>query len=298
MYKTTTWYAGTGRRARRPTASSGRSRRSGEVLGTSQIVLPVLDNTHLAYVEPLVRPAYRRRGVGSTLLDATVELVRDAGRTTMIAEVNLPLIGPSEALGFMTKRGFETGLLDIHRMLELPLDGRTLSGLAAAVAPHHSDYRIVLFGDVLPEEFMDGYCALNTAFNAEAPMGTLDVLPEAWDSDRVRKAEARRRAQGRHTCSAVAVAADGSLAGLTEMVISDQQPEIGWQSGTLVLKEHRGHRLGMALKVANLRSYQERFPTVETVHSWNAEDNGAMVAINDRLGFRPVERLSEMQRKL
>jgi hypothetical protein len=37
---------------------------------------------------------------------------------------------------------------------------------------------------------------------------------------------------------------------------------------------------------------------VRTVHSWNAEENGPMVAINDRLGFRPVEYLVEMQLKL
>jgi hypothetical protein len=34
------------------------------------------------------------------------------------------------------------------------------------------------------------------------------------------------------------------------------------------------------------------------VHSWNAEENGPMVAINDALGFRPVEYVAEMQRKL
>ena len=88
------------------------------------------------------------------------------------------------------------------------------------------------------------------------------------------------------------------MVALTEMMATDHQPEVGLQSGTLVLKEHRGHRLGLAVKVANLRGYQADFPRVRVVHSWNAEANGPMVAINDKLGFRPVEYLVEMQRKL
>jgi hypothetical protein len=52
------------------------------------------------------------------------------------------------------------------------------------------------------------------------------------------------------------------------------------------------------LKVANLRAFQAEFDSVRMIHSWNAEENGPMVAINDRLGFRPVEYLSEMQRKI
>jgi RimJ/RimL family protein N-acetyltransferase len=37
---------------------------------------------------------------------------------------------------------------------------------------------------------------------------------------------------------------------------------------------------------------------VREVHSSYDEENGPMVAINDKLGFRPVEYLVEMQLKL
>ena len=54
----------------------------------------------------------------------------------------------------------------------------------------------------------------------------------------------------------------------------------------------------MATKVANLKRLQDRLPDARVIHSWNAEENDHMVAINDQLGFRPVEYLSEMQRRL
>jgi GNAT superfamily N-acetyltransferase len=269
-----------------------------EVLGTNQVMLPILDNLHVAYMTPLVKPSARRRGIGAALLDAGLQLARDSGRTTVIIEVNMPLEGPSVGRDFLARRGFETGIDELHRVLALPVAEARLDALAASAAPHHVDYELVTVGGELPEQYLDGYCRLQEAFNSDAPTGDLDIEPEAWDADRVRKTEARLREQGRRMCSTLAVSRQGCVVALTDMLASDHQPQTGWQSGTLVLEEHRGHRLGLAVKVANLRSYQKWFPAVEMVHSWNAEENGPMVAINDTLGFRPVERLAEMQLKL
>jgi GNAT superfamily N-acetyltransferase len=269
-----------------------------DVLGTNQVMLPVLDNLHIAYMTPLVRPSARGRGIGTALLEAGLQLVRDSGRTTVIVEVNMPLDGASLAQDFLVRRGFETGIVELHRILTLPVAETRLADLAASASPHHVDYELVTVGGELPEQYLDGYCQLQEAFNSEAPSGDLDIEPESWDADRVRTTEARLREQGRRICSTLALSREGPVVALTEMLASDHQPRTGWQSGTLVVEEHRGHRLGLAVKVANLRSYQRRFPAVEIVHSWNAEENGPMVAINDTLGFRPVERLAEMQLKL
>jgi len=71
-----------------------------------------------------------------------------------------------------------------------------------------------------------------------------------------------------------------------------------YQWDTLVLPEHRGHRLGLALKVANLRALQAEHPEVTRITTWNAEQNGPMVAVNVELGFEIVERLQEWQGSL
>ena len=173
-----------------------------------------------------------------------------------------------------------------------------LDELEAETAEHRGGYRLVGFAESVPDELMAGYCHLQEAFNSEAPLGDLDIEPEVWDEARVREKEALFHRAGRRERGMVALAPDGEMVALTEMVMTDHQPEVGWQGGTLVLKEHRGHRLGLAVKIANLRAYQEAFPLVRAVHSWNAEENDSMVAINDKLGFRPVEYLVEMQRRL
>lgn len=270
------------------------------VLGVGEMTLPQLDNTHLAFVETIVRPAHRGRGVGSALLEASLELARDRDRTTVIAEVHMPFETPPTSPGstFLEARGFTTASLEIHRVLEVPVDPQRLDALAHETATHHLDYRLESFTDRVPDEFVPGFCALQAAFYSEAPIGELDIEPEVWDEDRVREGEERSRRMGRHVAATVAVAPSGDVVALTEMVTNEHLPEVGWQSGTLVLSGHRGHRLGLAAKVANQRLFQQAFPVVRLIHSWNAKENGPMVAINDALGFRPVEYLAEMQRKL
>ncbi|MBA2699001.1 MAG: GNAT family N-acetyltransferase [Nocardioidaceae bacterium] len=271
----------------------------GVVVGANQVMLPLLDNLHVAFVEPLVPPEHRGRGVGTALLDFATRLALDKGRDTLMAEVNIPLDADESAGSrFMRNRGFKPAIGDLHRILDVPLASDRLAELAALAAPYHEAYELVSWDDVVPEEHLDGYCALQAAFNDEAPSGDLDIEAEVWDEARVRNGEERGRLQGRRQARTAALAADGSMVALTEMMTTDATPDRASQGGTLVLAGHRGHRLGVATKVENQRRFQAMFPAVRVVHSWNAEQNGPMVAINDLLGFRPVERLVEMQRKL
>jgi hypothetical protein len=85
---------------------------------------------------------------------------------------------------------------------------------------------------------------------------------------------------------------------MTELTITADGHGNCMQGITLVLRSHRGHRLGLAVKVANLQSLQSRSLPVPMVHSWNAEENDQMARINEALGFVPVEEVGEFQRSL
>jgi GNAT superfamily N-acetyltransferase len=120
--------------------------------------------------------------------------------------------------------------------------------------------------------------------------------PERWDPARVRSRERRNANIGRHDVAAAAVTDDGTLVALTEVAVSDHAPSRGFQSGTLVDPEHRGHRLGVAIKVANHRQLRRRFPRCRVLMTGNADVNAPMNAVNRVLGYREVERCVEMQR--
>jgi hypothetical protein len=66
----------------------------------------------------------------------------------------------------------------------------------------------------------------------------------------------------------------------------------------MVLPEHRGHRLGLATKLASHRALREAVPDCRLVATSNAEVNTHMNAINDVMGYRQLETLVEYQKGL
>jgi len=253
---------------------------------------------HLAYAAVFVDPPATRRGVGSALLSEVERRVRAAGRDTVVVEVYAPADGASRNLEFAAAHGYTPALEEGMKALDLAATEDRWAALEEEAAGDHAAYRLVPWRARVPDELLDGYCRLQEAFLDEMPTGELEVEPEKWDADRVREREERLTRGGLTELAVLALDADGQAVGLTELARSRHVPWRAMQSGTLVLPEARGHRLGMALKLANLRALREAFPEVAHVFTGNAGDNAPMNAVNDRLGFELVERSIEVQKRL
>ena len=134
----------------------------------------------------------------------------------------------------------------------------------------------------------------------EAPTGGLEREPESADVDALRRREELTREPGPHDLQHGRRSTPPARSWRTPTWRSStHDPDNAFQWGTLVRRADRGHRLGMAVKVASLRLLQRgRGPRPARIHTWNAGVNDHMIAINERLGFRPVERMGEFQKKL
>ena len=66
----------------------------------------------------------------------------------------------------------------------------------------------------------------------------------------------------------------------------------------MVRSDHRGHRLGLAVKARALLEAQRIQPGGRRISTTNAEDNAQMVAINEQMGYRPMEVEPEFARHL
>ncbi len=131
----------------------------------------------------------------------------------------------------------------------------------------------------------------------DAPTGEVDFEEEAISPERFRENRASLVAAGRTIYETVALAPDGTVAAQSTISVPPPGRTDVSQWGTFVHRAHRGRRLGLAVKAANLRAVQRDHPEMRRVVTQNAETNDWMVAINEQMGFEPVEASAEFVRR-
>jgi len=270
----------------------------GDVVGMAQLALPLADNQHVGNTDFFVHPDHRRRGIGTALLEAVVGGAREAGRTVLLTSTTSPVDRPGAGELMLTACGFELGIAEMSKVCDLQETEGIWRDLVAQTSSHHADYRLAKWRDRVPEHLLEGYCRLAEAFVGEAPMGELDYEAEVWTAERVSGRDDRFLTTGRRQFGVLAYTADGTCVAGTELFVNDAAPWRALQGGTLVLPGHRGHRLGLAVKLANQMAVREHYPDCRYVFTSNAGVNAAMNAVNDALGFRDNERELEMQLRL
>ncbi|WP_134399283.1 hypothetical protein [Cryobacterium sp. TMT2-15-1] len=109
--------------------------------------------------------------------------------------------------------------------------------------------------DRTPPEWVPDLAVLYTRMSTDAPSAGLAEPEQLWTPERVMQKE-QKAAAGRRTAltSAVLHGPSGHLVGFTELEVPVESRRAVSQEDTLVLREHRGRRLGMLLKVANLEA--------------------------------------------
>lgn len=264
------------------------ARLGGTVAGVVGLEMTRHDNFHLARFDLRVRPDYRRRGVGTALVEAAERIAAAAGRTELAAEDETP-VRPDyvdSAEPFARHLGFTAVQRNVRRSIDLPLDTARAQALRQDPRANPAGYTLLTFGNHWPDEYLDDRCEFGRRMSTDAPMGEQELDEEVWDTDRVRALEASLAAQNRaKVATAARHDASGRLVGFTEVAIPLGAPESAWQHDTLVLREHRGHGLGFAMKLANLLAVSAEHPRVRRINTWNAEENGPMIAVNEDLGF-------------
>jgi len=272
----------------------------GVVVGTLEAELPLADNRHRVELYVTVRRDRRRRGVGSRLLMAAHELAAETGRTVLGAYSEATTDSDlSAAHGFATHDGFEVVQTELRSDLVLPVPEGRLTALGAEVCRHATEYEILSSVDGIPDKWLAGRAELARWMSVDVPLGGLDYQEERWDEARVRRSAELARAQRRRTFESIARhRATGELVGYTTLHAPAHTPRQALQWDTLVRDDHRGHRLGLALKIANLRALRAELPAVERISTWNAQENGPMLRVNRDLGFEVVGSDTEWQKRL
>jgi GNAT superfamily N-acetyltransferase/RimJ/RimL family protein N-acetyltransferase len=258
----------------------------GEPRGWYQLGLPQRDNQHLARVTPTVHPAHRRQGLGTELLRHAAGRARESGRTVLSGYARDGAPGSA----FASALGARPGLSHVGRVLRLPgLPAGRLATLRAQAEPHATGYALLSWAGPAPDDLVAGLAEINASAWADMPRNAGEEA-QRWDEARVRLDEQRIEAQGlRWYTVAARSLASGELAAFTQLALDPAGPSWGYQELTAVGRPHRGHRLGLLVKVAMLELLAEREPQLTQIATGNADANQHMIAINAQLGFEVVD---------
>ena len=242
------------------------------------------DNLGLVEAGITVDPDRRRQGHGSRLLAEVERRVLGLGRTTL-------WMGTADddggARAFLTRHGFALATRDARRHQRLAeVDASEVDRLEREAAEHGRDYVVERLHPPYDDALLTAMIAVTAAIN-DAPMGDLTFEDEVYDLDRMRdieramelRAERFRRVAARHRET-------GEIAGHTALTVRPWAPHEAFQYDTSVARQHRGHRLGLALKIEMMRWLAEDEPALRVVETWNNVENLPMIAVNEALGYR------------
>ncbi len=257
------------------------SAESGEPVGGYLLRLPDKENLTTADCRLVISPARRRAGFGRALLAHCAEQARQAGRTRLTSHVR----DGSPGAAFAAAAGAHGGIPEVIRTLTI--DAGTperLTRLRAEAEPFAAGYKLLSWLGVAPAEHLGQVAAVRDAM-ADAPRDA-SIEPSVWTAERVRESEQSMIDHGLTLYSVAARHdASGNLAALTQVITEADTPDWAFQQITAVLSGHRGHRLGLLVKIGMIGLVMAREPAVRHFHTGNAGANAHMIAINERLGY-------------
>jgi RimJ/RimL family protein N-acetyltransferase len=252
------------------------ARLDGSTVGYAGLHLNRYENLDGAKISGAVHPRHQRRGVGRALVGAA-EAATDRPRLRAPVWAGTTGERAMPALGYTARGSHEVRRVSLR---EAPPAGLRASAEAASAA-----YDLERYAGPCPEALLPEMQVLRETINDAPEPGDF----EAYPPERIRRYEESLAFQRQTPYTIVARHRDtGKAAGLTIVCVHESRPEIAAQEDTSVVAAHRGHRLGLRMKLAMLDWLRAERPDVESVDTWNAPGNAPMIAINDALGCRVV----------
>lgn len=282
------------------------ARSDGKIVARGGLEWLTAEGTNVTWLFADVLPAFRNRGIGGALFERVEQEALASGRTILQTDAIHTIIDggervapptgfgdvPAEDPGvrFLRKRGYTLEQIGRISFLDLPVAPDVLARhRAEAEAKAGPDYRILSWIGLTPEQWRADLAYLKNRMSVDEPAAGLEIDEETWDEARVLSHDETEIAGGRPLLVSVALhVPSGKLAGINELSVADDRTRPVGQEDTLVLSEHRGHRLGMLLKTANLQELAKLAPAAPLVFTFNAEENRPMLDVNEAVGFRAV----------
>nr|WP_030504576.1 GNAT family N-acetyltransferase [Micromonospora purpureochromogenes] len=208
-----------------------------------------------------VHPEHRRRGAGTSLFDTALDHLRTLGTTRVLTHARTESLPFAQRHGFTPSRELRYSALDLSIAPPMPQPPPGVRLVSAAGLDPRRVHRV----DAESSRDEPG----------DVPTDSLDFelwRHECWDNPGLDR-EASTLAE-----------VDGELVALS---LVKRDGDRMWSDFTGTLPAYRGRGLARLAKQAALHTAAAR--GVRTAYTSNDEANAPMLAVNERLGYRPVD---------
>lgn len=227
-------------------------------------------------IDLVVRPAARRRGIGTALFEDAVAALRRRSARWIRAGVKE---SDTHSVGFAT----HVGAVELKRDWESRLELAAFDPVPFAAAPRRAEaagVRITTLADLMradPDAVRKAY-----ALHAEARLDVPNLdTPTPSPFERFEE-EVLRSPWALPEAYFIAIRG-GRYVGESSLATEGADPTVIHQQLTAVLRDERGKGTAMALKLRAVAYAKER--GFREIRTWNASINRPMLAINEALGF-------------
>ena len=155
--------------------------------------------------------------------------------------------------------------------------------------------RLERYLERIPEDLLEEITEVTTKLLNTIPLEGLDHGDIIFTPEMYREWTTRLDASGGRHHSVLVREADGSVSALTDVLKYPHEEGYVRQMFTGVDPAARGRGLGRWIKAAMLLQMRKLHPETEFNTTENAGSNAAMLAINDRLGFRTYREATSYQ---
>ena len=272
------------------------------MVGMARYEIEPGDDPQTAWLMVDVLPGVRNSGIGAALSEKLQGVARADGIRKAIVYAVSPygagerLVAPTgfgsvpkenPEVRFLLGRGYRLEQVVRGSRLALPVD--VSARLAESIETAGAEFAVHFWVDRTPARWREEMAFLRQLMSTEEPDAGLDEPEDVWTVDRLIANEERLSESPRILLTAaVEHVPSGSIAGFTTLSVPSELDRTISQEDTLVQGEHRGHRLGMLLKLANLAEVQRLFPGHPAIITFNAEENRRMLDVNESVGFVPI----------
>ncbi|HZT90772.1 MAG TPA: GNAT family N-acetyltransferase [Gaiellaceae bacterium] len=228
-------------------------------------------------VDVLVRPSFRRCGIGSLLFERLVAGARAAGVNSFFGH-HVDEVGAA----FARKVGATDDQREVKSVLRLR---------EAALPPPRVPEGVELrsWTGHVPDDIVASFVQARNALG-DAPAPGAQVYPD-WTVE-TQRADDQAQIDRGVPIHATAALEHGEVVALTGIRVGAPPCRYAATDDTTTVPHARGRGLAYAVKLENLRRLREERPDVELVGTMNAEQNAPMRAVNRKLGFVPTVTLT------